>query len=370
MSQFHSLKVAAIHRETPSSVSITLEIPNGNGETFNYLPGQYITLKHMQNGEEHRRSYSLSSSPDVDQDFTVAVKEVEGGVVSTYLNRHLKEGDELTVMAPEGRFVVRTDANRSVNYGLFAAGSGITPVISILKSVLQQEPNATVTLFYGNRNQEEVIYADTLKAQKEQYGDRLKLVYVFSQPQGDADGWRAQNGGESGPMSLLTGRVDEDKAAALLRHYPINGQSEYYLCGPQGMMRGASGALSNAGIAPEHINTEYFTVAQPESEEGENLSQVARGDGQATVMIHLEGEDHTVQVEGEDTILEAALEAGIDAPYSCRGSVCSTCMAKILEGEVEMDMNYVLTDGEVKEGLILTCQSHPLTARVKITYDV
>lgn len=353
MARFHTLKIKDIRRETSEAVSVAFEVPPQMQPEYQFKQGQYITLKLNIKGEEVRRSYSLCSSPFSERELRVAIKEVAGGKVSTYINRELKEGDSMEVMTPMGNFHTVLSGGRSRNYVLFAGGSGITPMMSILKSVLYVEKQSKVTLIYANKNEESTIFKTEIESIASS-NPNLTVVYVFDQPHAKIS-------------DLQTGIVTADKARALIENFGGMNADEYFICGPGPMMENVKAALEGLKIAKEKIHIEYFTsvieaVSKAETASGGNVN--------AKVKVIQYGIETEFELEtGSISVLEAAIEAGVDAPFSCKGAVCCTCRAKVLEGQVKMTANFALTDAEVEEGFILTCQSHPITERVVIDYD-
>ncbi|MCG3166299.1 MAG: 1,2-phenylacetyl-CoA epoxidase, subunit E [Bacteroidia bacterium] len=356
MAKFHTLKVAEVRRETAEAVSIAFDIPEAVKPEYTYIQGQYITLKIQLNGEEVRRSYSVCSSPLVNEPLRVAVKQVKDGRMSTYLNTQLKAGDMLEVMTPMGSFHSAMNAANKKNYVLFAGGSGITPMLSIIKTVLIAEPQSTLVLLYGNRDEASIIFKTELEKIVADNKSRVKMVHVLEHSQ-EAEG------------SLFRGIMLPEKVKALIENYVgFNLDNEFFICGPGPMMRNVESTLLELKIAKERIHLEYFTVdagaapAQPAPEIAELESSVT---------VIMDGEETTFELSSKGkSVLDAAMDAGVDVPFSCKGAVCCTCKAKVLEGKVQMDKNFALTDKEVEEGFILTCQAHPLTEKVLVDYDV
>jgi len=347
MSDFHKLIVSEVKKETPNSVSITLEIPENLQSTFHFKAGQYITFKHSLNGNEIRRAYSLCSSPNSGV-LRVGVKQVTDGSFSVFANTQLKAGDVLEVMAPEGAFIFEPQKELSKTYGAFVAGSGITPVLSIIKDVLEREENSSFVLVYGNQTLAECMFHAELEGLKTEYADRLKIEYIYSR---------------SKELNALQGRIDKSVVNYLLKNkYGEITFSSFYLCGPETMINEVSNTLIGRGVAKENILFELFTT----TEEGELTES---HDGNTTVTVTLDDDTDTFVMSQKKNVLEAALEHGLDAPFSCQGGICSTCIARVVEGKVEMRKNQILTDSELEEGLVLTCQSHPTTAKVVIDYD-
>lgn len=353
MARFHTLKVKDIRRETADAVSIAFEVPPQQQPEYQFKQGQYVTLKLKVKGEEVRRSYSLCSSPFSEKELRVAIKEVSGGIVSTYINRDLKVGDMMEVMTPMGNFHTVLSGAKSKNYVLFAGGSGITPMMSILKSVLYVEKQSKITLIYANKNEDSTIFKkelDTLTASN----SNLTVVHIYDQPQNKIS-------------DLQTGIISPEKAKALVESFGGTNADEYFVCGPAPMMENVKTTLEALKIPKEKVHIEYFTSVI----EAVNKAEVATGGNvNANIKVLLYGIETEFKLQTSSiSILEAAIEAGVDAPFSCKGAVCCTCRAKVLEGQVKMTANFALTDAEVEEGFILTCQAHPITEKVVIDYD-
>ena len=347
---FHSAKVLEVRRETADCVSVALEVPNA--ETFSFVAGQYLTLRSTINGQEVRRSYSLCSSP-LSGELRVAIKQVEQGVFSTWANTELKAGDTIETMPPMGNFALEIEPSDEQTYVGFAAGSGITPVLSILKTVLERAPKAKFILFYGNRKTNSIIFKTELEDLKDAYMGRLEVHHVLS---------REDQGND-----LLFGRIDEARASQFAVQIPgVKAAAGHFLCGPEAMIKGVQSALEQAGVASKNIHFELFTSAAPAAEKAPAASASS---GDAAVTVVLDGEETHFTQGPKDFILDSALDAGADVPYACKGAVCCTCRAKVLEGEVEMAMNYSLTDDEVAEGFVLTCQSMPRSPKVTVSFD-
>lgn len=353
MARFHTLKVKDIKRETSEAVSVAFEIPAQQQPEYQFKQGQYITLKLNINGEEIRRSYSICSSP-YDKELRVAVKEVAGGKASTFINRELKIGANMEVMTPMGSFYsVLSGANKK-KYVLFAGGSGITPMMSIIKSVLYVEKQSNITLIYANKNEVSTIFKNELDALSLS-NPNLKVVYVFDQPQTKIS-------------DLQTGIITPDKALSLIENYGGVNADEYFICGPGAMMENVKTNLETLKVESGKIHIEYFNAVIDAVNKAENNTIGANVKSNVTVLQYGIETNFELQTGGI-SLLDAAIEAGVDAPFSCKGAVCCTCRAKVLEGKVKMDANFALTDAEVEEGFILTCQAHPLTEKVVIDYD-
>lgn len=351
MSKFNPLKVKDIRRETAEAVSIAFDVPPTLQIAYQYKQGQYITLKFNINGEELRRSYSLCTSPHCENELRVAIKEVPGGRVSTYVNRNLKTGDVIEVMTPMGTFHSSLNGGAKKEYVLFAGGSGITPMMSILKSVLYVEKQSTVNLFYANKNEECTIFKKEIDALA-QSNPHLKVHYIFDQPSAKIS-------------ELQTGIITAQKAKELLVSFGAANADEYFICGPGPMMENVKHTLEDLKIAKEKIHIEYFNAVVDAVSKVDSASAV---NAKITVIQYGIETEIDLNTNGM-SILDAAIEAGVDAPFSCKGAVCCTCRAKILEGEVKMDANFALTDDEVAQGFVLTCQSHPLTEKVVVDFD-
>ena len=352
---FHPLRVSEVRRETAECVSLALEVPAALRDAFHFTQGQYLNLRAMLGGEEVRRSYSICSGTD-DGELRVAVKAVPGGTFSTYANRELQPGATLEAMPPEGRFFTPLDSFHRKHYVAFAAGSGITPVLSLIKTTLAREPQSRFSLVYGNRNIDAVIFSEQLEDLKDQYLARLALFRVFSRdPQ---------------PVELFNGRVDAAKVRELLGTLlPPAAIDEAFVCGPDTMPDEVAGALEACGVARHHIHLERFGAPAPRASVAPApRSPAVAGASEVTVIV--DGKQLRLELpEAGPSVLDAALRAGADLPYACKAGVCCTCRAMLVEGEVRMDANYTLSDEELQQGFRLTCQSHPVTPRVVLDYD-
>jgi len=349
MSQFHKLKVKEVKQITPKAVTILFEIPDSLKSEYQFSAGQYITIKKEINGQELRRDYSLCSSPKSNE-IKVGVKKVEGGIFSVFANEKLKAGDELEVNTPKGRFTFNPDSSKSRHVAAFAAGSGITPVMSIMKAVLEEEPDSQFVLVYGNKSVNDCMFYDEILELITEYEDRLKVHLVYSQNQEE---------------DSLFGRIDRSTVNFVIKnkHKEIRFDA-FYLCGPEAMINSVSETLLESGIKKDIIHYELFTSTSP-------VKEVASGiaDGKATVKVFLDDEESEFVMDKKQIVLDVVLSNNLDAPYSCQGGICSSCIARLKEGKVEMVKNQILTDSELAEGLILTCQSHPVTDSIYIDYD-
>lgn len=354
MSRFHSLEVAEVRRETPDSVSIRLEVPDGLKPAFAFQPGQYLTLRAMIDGEDIRRAYSICSGLD-EGALRVGIKRVAGGAFSTYANENLRPGDTVDVMPPEGRFTPRLNARGHHILGI-AAGSGITPVLSIAKSVLARDGSAEVTLIYGNQTTNSVMFAEEIEDLKNRYLGRFTVVHVLSR--------------EAQDVPLLSGRITAERLDALAHGVvDLARVDEAFLCGPEGMVAEAKSALLALGVAEDRIRSELFTAAAPRKHFTPPATEDA-GTIVSRVTATLDGRRHTFDMLASDeNIVDAAARAGIDLPYSCKGGMCCTCRCKVEAGEVDMAVNYSLEPWETNAGFVLACQSTPKTAEVSLDFD-
>ena len=358
MSKFHSLTVKEVRRETEDTVSISFHVPEQLQSEFEFKQGQYLTLKQIIDGSDVRRSYSICSSP-TDGVLRVAVKKVDGGMFSGFANEKLRAGDTLEAMPPMGNFFTELDPLQAKNYVLFAAGSGITPVISILRSVLLTEPNSTVTLVYGNKGFQSIIFREELEGLKNLYLDRFNLIHILSR--------------ENPGIPLYKGRIDVEKCMQLFDTVlDASEVDEAFICGPEEMISSVSECLKKLGVDDGSVHFELFT--SPVGKLGTSSSDAPvqkLDDKDCEVSVTIDGD--TVQFalnsQGE-SILEAAQSHGLDLPYACKGGVCCTCRAKLVEGEISMDHNYALRPDELAQNFILTCQSHPLTKKVTVDFDI
>lgn len=352
MAQLHEVRVHKKVMETPGTASIFLDIPEHQEEMFAFKPGQYLTVEATINEKKIRRAYSLCTSPAEGVGFTV--KKVKGGLMSTYLLEEVNEGDTLSVLKPYGKFVPEIHPDRRVTYYLFGAGSGITPLMSIIKTVLESEPLSTLYLLYGNRSEEQIIFREQLEQLSVKHEGQLLVEHVLSQP---------QNGRSSLKWHGNIGRIDGEMVRKFLIQNPKQTREEkFFVCGPGTMMEVIRKELLAAGVDADDIKEERFQndLIRPTTHQ-ENSSHRA--------IIHLDGNKIEIDVKGK-TILDTLIDAGYDPPYSCTSGVCTTCMAKLHKGTVEMEVNYGLDEDEVKEGFILTCQSHPTSDEIELTYDI
>lgn len=360
---FHPLNVADVRRETADAVSIAFAVPADLRELYRFTPGQFVTLRARLDGVDVRRSYSICSSADEYEnsgELRVAVKRVDGGAFSNWANDALSAGNPIEVMTPEGRFFARLESAARRHYVAFAAGSGITPVIAIIKTTLMREPMSRFTLFYGNRRVDTILFAEELEDLKDRYLDRFTLYHVLSR--------------EHQEVELFNGRLDRQRVAAFLDTLvPASTVDAAFICGPENMIDDVEAALGAAGVAKDRIHVERFLApetANPPRMAPANQALAIDPEKSAEVEIIADGVRRTLRVPFEGAaILDTALAAGAELPYACKGGVCCTCRARVLEGKVRMDKNFTLEEAEMRAGYVLTCQSHPVTPRLVISYD-
>lgn len=357
--QFYPLTVTAVEPETDQAIKLSFRVPPELAATFKYRQGQYLTLQALVNGAPLRRSYSICSGVN-DGAMQVAIKRVEGGVFSNFANDSLQPGATVEVMPPQGNFYTELDPAKARNYLFISAGSGITPVVSNVKSILQEEPLSRVTLLLGNQRSNTIMFRDTLSFLKNRYMARFHWVNILSREDQGAD--------------VLNGRLNNRKGAELNRQLiRLGSYDEYFICGPESMISEVSRGLRGVGVAEEHIHYELFAASAEDAravvakhhararDYGGKLSQV-------TVIMDGRGSQFELSADGEN-VLDAGLNQGLDLPYSCKGGVCSTCKAKLLEGKVDMDITHGLEPGEIEQGFILTCQAHPISDKVVVDFD-
>lgn len=357
MAQFYTLRVADIRRDTRDSVVVTLEPEAADRDKFAFIQGQYLTFRHTFDGEEMRRSYSICAGRNEGL-LRVGIKQVDGGWFSTWANEEIKVGDVLEAMKPMGNFHSPLDPARARRYLGFAGGSGITPLISIIKTVFAEEPRSTFSLVYGNRAVSAIMFREELEDLKNSNMGRLDITHILESEAPDID--------------LFSGILNRKKCDALFEHWINVADAEYsFVCGPEPMMLAVADALRARGFPEAKIKFELFASAQPGKTRRKAASAVGASKGAvcaATIILDGAARSFEMPKEGQ-SVLEAAIAAKLDAPFACKAGVCSTCRAKVIEGEVEMEANYALEDYEVKRGYILTCQSHPVSDRLVVDYD-
>ena len=352
---FHPLKIKEVKKETADAVSILFDIPSNLHDQFSFTQGQNVTIKMLINGEEVRRSYSLCSSP-LDKAFRVAVKKVDGGLFSTYANEQLKAGDELEVMPPIGKFFTQLDVAHKKNYVGFAAGSGITPLLSIIKTTLMTEPISSFTLVYGNKSNGSILFKEELEALKNKFLNRFQLIHILSRERTDAD--------------INFGRIDGFKCDKLFDRIISINADEFFICGPEQMIFSVKDFLESRFVDEKKIHFELFTSTKPRTS---NFVAATSADNapKSSITLKVDGRsfDFDLPFNGNN-ILDAALQQGADLPYACKGGVCCTCKAKLIEGKVDMDVCWGLEQEEIEQGFILTCQAHPTTEKVVVDFDI
>ncbi|TYB75800.1 1,2-phenylacetyl-CoA epoxidase subunit PaaE [Bizionia myxarmorum] len=357
MADFYNLKVADIYKETKDTVVISFDVPENLKHKFQFKQGQHLTLRKEINGEDIRRNYSLCSSP-LDNEWKVAVKTIRDGVFSNYAFNSLKKGDELQVMSPHGEFYIDCEPENSKNYIAFAAGSGITPMLSIIKTHLRTEPNSTFKLFYLNRTVKSIIFKEEIEQLKNEFFGRFQVFYFLTKEQRD--------------IPFLNGRFDKEKLAVLTsRFIDIPDTNHAFICGPQDMIFLIRDELQAAGMPKENIHYELFFSGSSE-EENRHIAEVLdeKVDGTQVTIIDGGKEFHFIMDDDFDTILDGALAAGADLPFACKGGVCSTCKCRVIEGAVKMKVNYALEEKEVAQNYVLSCQAVPTTDKVVVDFDV
>lgn len=349
MFKFHPLTIKEIKKETADAVSILFEIPNNLESAFKFIAGQYINIKKNIAGVELRRAYSICSAPNSGE-LRISVKAVDNGTFSVFATTILKEGDVLEVSKPLGKFILETDSTHVKNYLGIAAGSGITPIMAMVKAVLTEEPNSDFTLVYGNKTEADTIFKTEINDLQNKFPNHFNAQYVFSREKNDA---------------ALFGRIDKGNLNFLIKNkFKTSSFDAAFLCGPETMINTSKETLIENGLNENIIHFELFTP--PVVSESETHTAF---EGTCEITVVVDDEETTFEMDSKNTILTAALKEGLDAPYSCQGGICSSCLAKVTEGKVVMDINSILSDAEIKDGLILTCQAHPTTQKITIDYD-
>lgn len=364
---FYELTVKAIEAETDQAVVVTFEVPSDLKDKYTYKAGQYLTIKFDINGKEERRAYSLCSAPNIEQDLKIGIKRVKGGKVSNHVCDRIKAGDKIEVMPPQGLFLAKTNADNKKDYYLFGGGSGITPLLSILKTVAENEPKSRVFLYYQNKNEDSIMFKDELTALEKRYQGQVLVRHILDEPKTEKKG---------GMLGLFAkkiilwegevGRIDVKRSTKFINENQLgDGRvEEFYLCGPEGMMESVEAALKNKGIEDKYIHREVFLSSSKPASFGEGST------GGATVIATISGKQYTVVLKSKESILEGLMRIDADPPFSCMSGACSTCMAKVKSGTAKMERCLALDDSEVQQGYILTCSAIPTTDVVEITYDV
>jgi ring-1,2-phenylacetyl-CoA epoxidase subunit PaaE len=357
MAEFHPIKVADVYKETDECAVVSFEIPESLREQFRYNQGQHLTLRTQIDGEDVRRSYSLCSSPD-EGIWKVAVKQLEGGLFSTWLNKNLKRGDYLQVMTPEGKFSANSSPETQKNYLAFAAGSGITPILSMIKTHLGREPQSTFRLFYLNKNVKSIIFKEEIEALKNKYLERFEVYYFLTKEHRD--------------IPLFNGRFTAEKIQTAAKHlFDPQEIDDVFLCGPESMIFMIRDELQSLGMASNKIHFELFTSGNTE-ESKKRIREVLEKKVEGTEVTVIDGgkEFHFIMSNDFDNILDGALSAGADLPFACKGGVCSTCRCKIVEGTAEMKINYALEEADLNKGIVLSCQAVPTSGKLVVDFDV
>ncbi len=357
--QLHALTIASVAPETDQAVRVGFAIPDELRDTFQYKQGQYLTLESDIDGEAVRRSYSICSGIN-DSEMQIAIKRVEGGVFSNFANDSLKSGDTIQVMPPQGSFFTELDAERQGNYLFISSGSGITPVVSNIKSILEEEPHSKVTLLFGNQRSSSIMFRETFSFLKNKYMTRFHWVNILSREDQGAD--------------VLNGRLNNRKGAELNKQLiKLGSYDEYFICGPESMISEVSRGLRGVGVEEENIHYELFAASAEDARavvEKHHARAKAYGGKVSQVTVMMDGRAVQLEMTADgENILDAGINNGMDLPYSCKGGVCSTCKAKLVEGEVDMDITHGLEDGEMEQGFILTCQAHPISDSVTVDFD-
>jgi ring-1,2-phenylacetyl-CoA epoxidase subunit PaaE len=357
MAKFHSIKVGDIYKETKDCSVVSFDIPEALKADFHYHHGQHLTLKALIDGKEERRSYSLCSSP-TENKWRVAVKKINGGLFSTFVNEKVRKGDMLEIMAPSGKFNVATDNTKAKHYILFAAGSGITPILSILKTHLAHEPESTFQLFYLNRSVKSIIFKEEIESLKNKYFGRLEIFHFLTK--------------EHRAIELFNGRFTKEKMQVITKSIiDIPSVDECFICGPEEMIFLLRDELTAAGLPKEKIHFELFNTGNSEADK-QRVNKILESKVQGTDVTIIDGgkEFHFIMDDDFDNILDGALAAGADLPFACKGGVCSTCRCRVVEGTVEMKINYALDENEVAKNLVLSCQAVPTSEKVVVEFGV
>ena len=359
--RFHDLTVKRVSPEAAGAVAITLAIPDEAKDSFAFEPGQFLTLRATVNGQDVRRSYSISSPRSrlaARGELEIGIRPVENGLFSNWAAQSIKAGDTIQVMPPDGRFVVKK--KRAIHRVGFAAGSGITPILSIAASTLEEQPESKFTLVYGNRRMSTVMFNEALQDLKDRYRDRLTLIHVLSRQAQEVD--------------LLQGRIDGDKVREIIHALlPVASMDEVFICGPDAMISATEDALVQAGVPADRIRTERFTVGLPPGANpvgaGASAAAAAQAEKDIALTVVLDGKEHELAIGPDEHVLDAALNAGLDLPFSCKAGVCCTCRAKVLDGTVVMDKNFTLEAPEVAQGFVLSCQARATSKRLLVSFD-
>ncbi len=355
--QFHDLTIRRVSAEAAGAIAVTLAVPEELRQTFAFEPGQFLTLRATVQGQDLRRSYSICSPRSRltrQGELEVGIRQVDGGAFSSWAVAQLKAGDVVRVMPPDGRFVIKRP--RALHRVGFAAGSGITPILSIMASTLEEQPASKFTLIYGNRRMSSVMFNEALQDLKDRYPDRLTLIHILSRQAQEVD--------------LLQGRIDGAKVQAIIDALlPVGSMDEVFICGPEAMIDATQAALLAAGVPERQVHTERFSTGAAPVAPTQAATAPKGPSAAVQLAVIVDGKTHELGMAASDHVLDAALEAGLDLPYSCKGGVCCTCRGRVIEGRVHMDRNFTLEAWEMDKGFVLTCQARPLTDRVVVSYD-
>ncbi len=360
--RFHDLRVSRISPEAAGSVAVALSVPDALLDSFDFQPGQYLTLRSKIDGADVRRSYSICCTHNhlkSQHELVVGIRPMEGGVFSNWAAHNLKAGDTLSVMPPDGRFVSKRP--RALHRVGFAAGSGITPILSIMASTLEDQPDSKFTLVYGNRSMASVMFNEALQDLKDRFASRLTLIHILSRQAQEVD--------------LLQGRIDGDKVRAIIATLlPVASMDEVFICGPEAMIEVTEKALLDAGVPAKQVHTERFTsptleALTPEARQAAVANLKLPAGGQVALTVVLDGKAHELHMNADEHVLDVAMASGLDLPFSCKGGVCATCRCKVIEGSVTMDKNFGLEAWETDKGFVLSCQSRPTSERVTVSFD-
>ncbi|UXX78856.1 phenylacetate-CoA oxygenase/reductase subunit PaaK [Reichenbachiella carrageenanivorans] len=355
MHHFHPLTISKLIKETDDCVSLEFDIPDANKSLFEHKQGQHVTLRKIINEEDVRRSYSICTSPKENK-LKVAIKKIANGAFSTYANEVLTAGDVLEVMPPSGSFNTELNPTQAKNYVGFAGGSGITPIISIMKAVMDTESQSTFTLVYANRSTDSMVFKEEIEGLKNKYINRLNIIHIFSQ--------------EHIGIPLFEGRIDQKKVHALNKNVvDLKSADEIFICGPEAMMLAIQSALIDLDIDKSKIHMELFTSPVGKLGKSEHSIKETYEEVKAKITIQIDGVKMDFDYSSNDSILDAAAKKGADLPYACKGGVCCTCKAKVIEGKVDMAINYALEQDEIERGYILSCQARPKTDRIILSFD-
>ena len=354
---FHPLKIREIKKETPDCVSVSFDVPDDLRQGFTYTQGQSLTMRTRINDQEVRRTYSICSSP-LENEWKIAIKKVDGGLFSIFANEQLKAGDIIEVMQPVGKFYTNLDPAQKKNYLAFAAGSGITPVLSLIKTTLATEPLSSFTLVYGNRSRGSIIFFEELEGLKNRYMQRFSLIHILSRERTDT--------------TLNFGRIEPVKLKELDGLLDYKRFDDFFICGPEEMIFSTRDFLSGAGVDQRKIHFELFTSPGQSRAKATNQESPADTTAKSQITVKIDGRsfEFALPLDSDTSVLEAALQQGADLPYACKGGVCCTCKARLLEGSVSMDVHWGLEEEEIEQGYILTCQSHPKTEKLVVDFDI